>query len=247
MRGSVVRAGLVALIAGSMLAIAGASLAVEIVKPVPRPKHGPAPVAPMTKSDLPQPLPPPTGPVQTYNYGRIIIMRGLMNVFSRGMDTLETELKQRGLPAKVYNHTAWNATADAMIAEYKTNKSMTPVILVGHSLGADASLIMASYLAEHGVPVSLVVTFDGVVEPALMTAGNAQVINYYKPHAFGQEVKPTRGFRGTITNIDLSDHPDIEHLNIDKVPSLHEDTIAKILEVMKKKPAGAKPAVAAKS
>src|SRR5262249_1099287 len=126
-------------------------------------------------------------------------------------------------------------------------KNMTPIIIVGHSLGADASLIMANYLAEHNVPVSLVITFDGVVEPALMTAGNAQVINYYKPHAFGQEVKGTRGFRGTISTIALTNPPEIEHLNIDKIPSLHEDTITKILEIMNKKPNPAKPAVAAKS
>ena len=163
-----------------------------------------------------------TGPVQPYTYGRIILLRGLMNIFSRGIDALEGEMKQRGLPVKVYNHTAWQPLADAMIVEYKTNKTMAPVIIVGHSLGADASIIMANYLAEHGVPVSLVVNFDGVVEPSLMTAGTAQVFNYYKPHAFGQEVKATRGFRGTITNIDLSDHPEIEHLNIDKIQYLHD-------------------------
>jgi pimeloyl-ACP methyl ester carboxylesterase len=246
MRVSVVRAVMVALIAAGAAAITEASFADDIVKPVLRPQHGAAPVTPLAKTDVPQPLPPPTGPVQQYAYGRIILMRGLMNIFSRGMDTLETELKQRGLPVKIYNHTAWNPTADAMIEEYKTNKSMLPIIIVGHSLGADASLIMSNYLAEHGVPVSLVITFDGVVEPALATNGNAEIINYYKPNAFGQEVKPTRGFRGKITNIDLTDHPEIEHLNIDKIPSLHEDTIAKILEVMKKKPAPVKASVAAK-
>jgi hypothetical protein len=231
MPSNLVRVGFATLIVGCVVAVAGAGLAAEIIKPVPRPPHQAAPT--MTKSALP---PPPAGSVQPYGYGRIILLRGLMNIFSRGMDALETEMKQRGLPAKVYNHTAWQETADTMIAEYKTSKSMLPVIIIGHSLGADASLIMANYLAEHGVPVSLVVTFDGVVDPAIMTTGTAQVINYFKPHGFGQQVRATRGFRGTITNIDLSDHPEIEHLNIDKIQSLHDDTIAKVLEIMKKKP-----------
>src|SRR5438045_25411 len=121
MRVSVVRVIKVALIVAGVAAIAGASFAAEIVKPVPRPQHGPAPVTPVATTDAPQPLPPPPGPVQQYTYGRVILMRGLMNIFSRGIDTLETELKQRGLPVKIYNHTAWNATADAMIEEYKTN------------------------------------------------------------------------------------------------------------------------------
>ena len=227
-----VRAGLVAMIAGGVIAFAGVGLAAEIVKPVPRPPHAAQPMTPLTKSSLP----PPSASVQPYGYGRIILFRGLMNIFSRGMDALEVEMKQRGLPAKVYNHSAWEPTANALIAEYKTNKNIAPIIIVGHSLGADAAIIMANWLALKGVPVSLVVTFDGVVEPSMMTAGTAQVINYYKPHTFGQQVKATRGFRGTITNIDLTDHPEIEHLNIDKIQSLHDDTILKVLEIMKKKP-----------
>jgi hypothetical protein len=233
MYSNLLRAGLVGVMAAGVFALAGASIAAEVVKPVPRPARAAGPATPMTKSVLP---PLPKGQVQTYGYGRIILHRGLMNIWSRGMDTLDSEMRQRGLPVKIYNHTAWQATADALITEYKANKNVLPIIIIGHSLGADAALIMANWLGHNNVPVSLVVTFDGVIDVAHMTAGGASVINYYKPNEFGLEVKAASGFKGTIRNIDLSDQPEINHLNIDKVPSLHDDVIARVLELMKKKP-----------
>jgi hypothetical protein len=226
------RAGVLAAVAASVIALTGISLAAEVPKPVLRPAHDVGSAAPLPKSSLP----PPSGPVQPYSYGRIILLRGLMNVFSRGLDALEVEMKQRGLPAELYNHTAWTEITDKLVAEYKTNKNLAPIIIVGHSLGADAALIMANSLVDHGVPVRLVVTLDGVGDVAPLLEGSTEVINYYKPHQFGQEVTATRGFKGTITNIDLSDHPEIEHLNIDKNQDIHDQIITKILEIMKKKP-----------
>lgn len=229
-----VRAGLVAAVAASAIAFAGVCLAAEIPKPALRPAHGVGPATPLEKSSLP---PAPSGPVQSYSYGRIILFRGLMNVFSRGLDALEVEMKQRGLPVELYNHTSWNAVADKLIEDYKSNKNVAPIIIVGHSLGADAALVLANWLIDHNVPVRLVITLDGVGEVATMVGGSAEVINYYKPHGFGQEVLSTHGFKGTVTNIDLSDHPEIGHLNIDKNQMIHDDIIAKVLEIMKKKPA----------
>ncbi|MFI5003023.1 MAG: hypothetical protein ACHQK9_24310, partial [Reyranellales bacterium] len=133
--------------------------------------------------------------------------------------------------------TSWSEVADKLIEDYKSNKNVAPIIIVGHSLGADAALVLANWLIDHGVPVRLVVTLDGVGQVATMVGGSAEVINYYKPNAFGQEVLSTHGFKGKITNIDLSDHPEIGHLNIDKNQMIHDDIIAKVLEIMKKKPA----------
>jgi hypothetical protein len=231
-----VRAGLVALVAASIVASTGIGRATEIPKPVPRPSHEIGATPTPTSLDRPALLPPPTGPVQTYSYGRVILMRGLMNVFSRGLDSLQIEMKQRGLPVELYNHTAWTEIADKLVAEYKTNKSVEPIIIIGHSLGADAAVVMTNWLAEHNVPVRLVVTLDGVGDGLTVAGGSTEIINYYKPHQFGQEILKSKAFRGTITNIDLSDHPDIGHLNIDKNADIHNQIITKVLEIMKKKP-----------
>ncbi len=217
----------------ALFAAAGPAAAAEVPIPVMRPPHDASAAAPPAKAVLP---PASNGAVQTYGYGRIILLRGLMNVFSRGLDAMQVEMKQRGLPVELYNHTSWTEVAQKLADDYKANKNTAPIIIIGHSLGADAALVMTTWLTDRGVPVRLVVTLDGVGQVATLVSGSTEVINYYKPHQFGQEVLSTHGFKGTITNIDLSDHPEIGHLNIDKNPDIHNEIIAKVLEIMKKKP-----------
>src|SRR5579883_2655538 len=95
------RTKVVALVAASVVAGSVASRAAQIPMPVPRPPHEVASAPAPTSLDRPALLPPPSGPVQAYGYGRVILLRGLMNVFSRGLDALQIEMKQRGLPAEL--------------------------------------------------------------------------------------------------------------------------------------------------
>src|ERR1700685_3870769 len=67
----------------------------------------------------------------------VYLLRGLMNIFSLGMDTLATELNRRGVYTTVDNHADWQSLADGAAARYKSG-SEGPIILIGHSLGADA-------------------------------------------------------------------------------------------------------------
>jgi alpha-beta hydrolase superfamily lysophospholipase len=56
------------------------------------------------------------------------------------------------------------------------NFEEAPIILIGHSLGADAVMEMAAYLGRKGVPVALVVPFDGTKSFAA-SANVARVLN----------------------------------------------------------------------
>jgi hypothetical protein len=40
------------------------------------------------------------------------------------------------------------------------------------------------------------------------------------------------GFHGTLANVDVSADPDIDHINIDKSPRLHERVVAEVLAVI---------------
>jgi hypothetical protein len=40
------------------------------------------------------------------------------------------------------------------------------------------------------------------------------------------------GFHGTLANVDVSSDPDIDHINIDKSPRLHERVVAEVLAVI---------------
>ena len=75
----------------------------------------------------------------------VYLLRGLMNIFSLGMDSLAEELTKRGVYATVSNHSEWQSLADQAASNYKARRE-DPIILIGHSLGADAVMQMAAYL-----------------------------------------------------------------------------------------------------
>ncbi|MGC2075971.1 MAG: hypothetical protein WA728_08070, partial [Xanthobacteraceae bacterium] len=81
--------------------------------------------------------------------GHVYPLRGLFNVFSLGMDSLAEELKRRGVYATVDNYADWQTLADQAATDYKAGKE-SPIILIGHSLGADAVMKMAAYLGRKG-------------------------------------------------------------------------------------------------
>src|ERR1700730_9095395 len=108
-----------------------------------------------------------SSPGMTQSRAHVYLLRGLMNIFSLGMDTLSEELNRRGVYATVHNHTEWQGLADPAAAKYKAGTE-GPIIIIGHSLGADAAMEMANYLGRKGIPVALVVPFDGTQS---LTAG----------------------------------------------------------------------------
>ena len=87
------------------------------------------------------------------SHPHVYLFRGLADVFSTGMDTLAGELNKHGVRATSHSHGDWKAIADRAIADYKAKKE-GPIILIGHSLGADAAMEMADYLGDKGVPVA---------------------------------------------------------------------------------------------
>src|SRR5262245_1848045 len=64
----------------------------------------------------------------------VYLLRGLMNIFSLGMDSLAEELDKRGVHTTVSNHSEWQSLADLAASNYKAGKE-DPIILIGHSLG----------------------------------------------------------------------------------------------------------------
>src|SRR5262249_56375468 len=105
-------------------------------------------------------------------------------------------------------------------------KEEAAIILIGHSVGADAAMEMADYLGDKAVPVALVVPFDGT--QSFPAPGNvARVVNFtQRDYAY---IRPGPGFRGSLNNVDLSSNRDIDHLNIDKSPELHARVLSEVL------------------
>lgn len=154
--------------------------------------------------------------------GHIYLLKGLAGVFSTGLDVLDQKLIRQGYSATVHSYLSYEELAAEAARLQKSGKG--PIIIMGHSSGADAAISMAEIMKTLGAPVVLVVTFGPTMN--LVAPSNvSQVINYY----FGtMPVAKGPGFKGTISNVDLSGDADINHLNVEKIDRLHASVIAKV-------------------
>ncbi|MCK0199039.1 hypothetical protein MWN34_19240 [Ancylobacter sp. 6x-1] len=149
---------------------------------------------------------------------RVYLLRGLANIFSLGMDDLAAKLKANGVQASVHAYPDWEAIA----ASEQAVGGRRPVIVIGHSLGADAAVNLGNRLAATGVSVPLVVTFDPITPPGV-SPRIGRVVNYFQGTGEGKRLAGR-----TVRNVDVSG-PDVDHFNIDKQPTLHQQVIAMIV------------------
>ena len=97
--------------------------------------------------------------------GHIYLLRGLAGIFSTGLDVLDEKLVQRGYNATVHPNDFYNSLAEEAARLQKSGKG--PVIIMGHSLGADAAIYMAENSGCSGRPCGHVRSDDesrGAVE-----------------------------------------------------------------------------------
>ena len=160
--------------------------------------------------------------------GHVYLMRGVLNVFSLGMDEIAYKLQAVGVAASTQNYLGWRGLADDIIANYRSG-DRGPVILMGHSAGADATIDVARRLQNSGVPVALIVNFDPV-SPAPVPPNVQQVVNYYVASGWGAAVAPDRSFKGKLANVNESASDN--HFTIDKSDALQRKTIAMVLKVI---------------
>ena len=154
--------------------------------------------------------------------GHIYLLRGLAGIFSTGLDVLDEKLIQRGYTATIHSHDSYDALAAEAARLQKSGKG--PIIIIGHSLGADAAIFMAERMKAAGASVALIVTF-GPTMNLVVPSNVSQVINYYTGNTL---VTRGPGFKGTISNVNLNAAPDINHLNIEKSNRLHASVISRI-------------------
>lgn len=161
---------------------------------------------------------------------QVILLRGLADVFSTGMDILAEKLTQRGIKASVASRTSAPSIANELAAAYKSG-ARSPIVLVGHSFGADAAVEIAQQLNAAKVPVALLVTF-GPGGSLPVPANVSSAVNYHMTSAFWRgKLVPGPGFRGSISNINLDNAADVTHFNMEKSDRLHTEVIGKIMAV----------------
>lgn len=111
--------------------------------------------------------------------GQVHTMRGGLGIFSIGMNQLRDKVEaQYNIPAQ---STMWYNAGDVsrfIIASYR--QQAEPIILIGHSLGANEQIKVARNLNAAGVPVALLITVDAVSQ-TIIPPNVKEAFNVYKP------------------------------------------------------------------
>jgi pimeloyl-ACP methyl ester carboxylesterase len=155
--------------------------------------------------------------------GHVYLLKGgFGGVFSTGMDELAQKLSQRGYTATVHSYEAYEQLATEAAREQESGHG--PIIIIGHSFGANDAVLMADRMRAAGARVALVVTF-GPTQDLIAPPNVAHIVNYYQGGAL---VRQGPGFKGTISNVNLDGAADINHFNIEKINNLHANVIARI-------------------
>ena len=163
---------------------------------------------------------------------QVDLLRGLADIFSRGMDTLAGKLNHLGYSAQVYSTHGWQSVAQRIASKYSRGHKDI-VVVIGHSLGANATFDVANALDRQNIPVKLIVTFDAT-SPQPVPKNVLHFVNFYQENGFGKRVSSGPGFQGELTNIDLTADMGLSHTTIEKSPRLHALVMQKIAAVVKK-------------
>ena len=155
----------------------------------------------------------------------VYLLRGVLNIFSLGLDEIAAKLEQQGIKTTVTNYLLWSVLADDAAAEYKSGVTKT-IILIGHSSGATSLPDMVERLDRLGAPVKLAIGLDSVFRTSL-SGHVGRYINFYVGNGNGEPVTPTKGLHGELENIDVG-KIGMAHLTIDKNEIMQRTVISAI-------------------
>jgi pimeloyl-ACP methyl ester carboxylesterase len=157
---------------------------------------------------------------------RVYLLRGWFGVFSTGLDSLADELKSKGINAEVAGHLYWSTAVSDILRERAAGK-VRPIVLIGHSQGANNVIDIARALQEKKVPVDLLVTLAPFMQYPI-PANVVRAINYYQAPGWGAPLSADTGFHGKLSNIDVAEDPSIFHITIDKSARIHADILREV-------------------
>ncbi len=159
----------------------------------------------------------------------IYFFRGGFDIFSTGMNQMAAELRAKKYNASSQSFMGWQSVANDIIRRSKEKKVSYPIVVLGHSFGADAVTEFANYLGQNGISTDLVIGFDATGTRTL-TKGAKRVINY-RSSQIGPYVKGT-GFRGSISHIDVSKYG-ANHFTIEQTKEVQALAMKEVLSTVK--------------
>jgi len=195
--------------------------------------------ASMTPGDLDRVRPDSDRPYA----GNVYLLRGFIGIWSYGIDHLGQRINEAGIRASVYQQDQSQRLCEAIIERYSKATDPEPLVLIGHSYGADDALRIAKQLEEHNIKVDLVITLDPVTPPKV-PANIGLCYNIYQPNLLddlpffrGIPLEPEKPEVKNLQNVNIRAErrdlllPDTDHFNIEKNTLIHAEVVSKIKQV----------------
>jgi len=185
----------------------------------------------------------PQTPLQTGRVGTVYLLRGWIGIFSTGIDSLGQQVNDVGIHAEVFQADQWSALASTIREKYRAHANPEPLILVGHSYGADDVIRIARELNADAIRVDLLITLDPVTPPPV--PGNVvRTYNLYQsngmldnlPWLRGIALEREPGATGRLDNFNIRTdrtellEPGLDHFNIEKKQKIHDDVLTRLKE-----------------
>jgi hypothetical protein len=174
--------------------------------------------------------------VQPTKAASVYLMRGFLGIFSLGMDRLNAQLKAAGVKTKIVGHTGWPGVVAEIAAEQALHPGQhAPVVIVGHSLGANAALLAGYQLGKQGIPVDLVVTVDPTSSRPISPVVKRYLNIYLPGDGFGAKLAATGS---GVDNDDIRNNPElnrpgINHFTMDEHPVVLKQIFDAIMPIVK--------------
>ncbi|MCY2953415.1 MAG: thioesterase domain-containing protein [Planctomycetota bacterium] len=174
--------------------------------------------------------------------GNVYLLRGFIGIWSYGIDGLGRKIAASGIRASVFQEDQWQGLAEAIASKYRSAADHEPLILIGHSYGADDTLRIAKRLEAQNLHVDLVITLDPVTPPRV--SPNVRLCyNLYQsntldalPFFRGVKLESELPEEKNLVNVNIrADRRDLlesntDHFNIEKNPKVHDEVICKLKE-----------------
>ena len=165
--------------------------------------------------------------------GSTFLILGLWNFFSKGLVDVTDELNDEGYHALTLSGYSWRDIGDRIIRAENAGELRRPLVLGGHSLGADKALYLAEKLKDAGITVDYVVLLDAT-NPPKVPSNVKRCHNIYLSHPATDWIPAFRGIsvkaqsaETEVINFDVRSAQsgalseiDFNHFNIESDPDV---------------------------
>lgn len=176
--------------------------------------------------------------------GSSFYLLGLWNVFSQGLGDVSDGLREQGYHGQWLPGPEWPALCDRIVDLEAKGELRRPLVLSGHSLGADRALLLAAALEKRDIDVDYVLLLDAT-NPRTVPANVAVCHNIYLSHPKTDWIPAFRGIAVTAVNPDTElinydvrysadaslSHGDFDHFDIEADPEVQQLMIALVRAV----------------